>query len=113
MHALTLRASGTVGGAVDIYEPVHGSAPDIAGKGIANPLGAIASAAMLLRHTAGLEDEAADIEAAISAVLDCGYRTRDIAQGTGGHFIGTTEMGQLVAEAVVELADMRHAYHAV
>jgi 3-isopropylmalate dehydrogenase len=111
--SLGMLASGTVGGAVDLYEPVHGSAPDIAGKGIANPLGAIASAAMLLRQTAGLEDEAADIEAAISAVLDYGYRTSDIAQGTVGHLIGTAEMGQLVAEAVVELADMRHAYHAV
>ncbi len=111
--SLGMLASGTVGGTVDLYEPVHGSAPDIAGKGIANPLGAIASAAMLLRQTAGLEDEAADIEAAIRSVLDCGYRTRDIAQGTSDHLIGTVEMGQLVAEAVVEIADMRHAYHAV
>jgi len=111
--SLGMLASGTVGGAVDLYEPVHGSAPDIAGKGIANPLGAIASAAMLLRQTAGLEDEAADIETAISAVLDAGYRTRDIAQGTSGHLIGTVEMGNLIAEAVVEIADMRHAYHAV
>jgi 3-isopropylmalate dehydrogenase len=111
--SLGMLASGTVGGAVDLYEPVHGSAPDIAGQGIANPLGAIASAAMLLRQTAGLEEEAADIEAAISAVLDAGYRTRDIAQGTSGRLVGTAEMGQLVTEAVVEIADMRHAYHAV
>lgn len=111
--SLGMLASGTVGGAIDLYEPVHGSAPDIAGQNIANPLGAIASAAMLLRQTAGLEDEAADIEAAIGMVLDAGYRTRDIAQGTAGHLIGTAEMGQLVAEAVVELANMRHAYHAV
>jgi 3-isopropylmalate dehydrogenase len=111
--SLGMLASGTVGGAVDLYEPVHGSAPDIAGQGIANPLGAIASAAMLLRQTAGLEHEAADIEAAISVVLDSGYRTMDIATGTSGHLIGTAEMGQLVAEAVVEIADMRHAYHAV
>ncbi len=111
--SLGMLASGTVGGSVDLYEPVHGSAPDIAGKGIANPLGAIASAAMLLRHTARLEDEAADIEAAISAVLNAGYRTMDIAHGTSGHLIGTAEMGQLVAEAVAEIADMRHAYHAV
>ena len=111
--SLGMLASGTVGGAIDLYEPVHGSAPDIAGKDIANPLGAIASAAMLLRHTARLEDEAADIEAAISAVLNAGYRTMDIAHGTSGHLIGTAEMGQLVAEAVVEIADMRHAYHAV
>jgi len=111
--SLGMLASATVGGAVDLYEPVHGSAPDIAGKGIANPLGAIASAAMLLRQTAGLEGEAADIEAAIRAVLDAGYRTRDIAQGTSDRLIGTAEMGQLVTEAVVEIADMRHAYHAV
>jgi 3-isopropylmalate dehydrogenase len=111
--SLGMLASGTVGGAVDLYEPVHGSAPDIAGQGIANPLGAIASAAMLLRQTAGLEDEGADIEAAIHNVLDAGYRTRDIAEGTCGHLIGTAEMGQLVAEAIFELADMRHAYHAV
>src|SRR6266404_1348267 len=111
--SLGMLASATVGGAVDLYEPVHGSAPDIAGKGIANPLGAIASAAMLLRHTARLEDEAADIEAAIQAVLDAGYRTADIARGTGGRLISTTEMGQLVLEATAEVADMRHAYHAV
>jgi 3-isopropylmalate dehydrogenase len=111
--SLGMLASGTVGGAVDLYEPVHGSAPDIAGQGIANPLGAIASAAMLLRQTAGLEEEAADIEAAIQSVLSAGYRTMDIAQGTHGHLIGTAEMGQLIAEAIVEIADMRHAYHAV
>jgi 3-isopropylmalate dehydrogenase len=111
--SLGMLASGTIGGAVDLYEPVHGSAPDIAGKNLANPLGAIASAAMLLHHTARLEDEAADIEAAIRAVLDAGYRTADIARGTGGRLISTTEMGQLVSEAVAEVADMRHAYHAV
>jgi 3-isopropylmalate dehydrogenase len=111
--SLGMLASATVGGSVDLYEPVHGSAPDIAGQGIANPLGAIASAAMLLRHTARLEDEAADVEAAIGAVLNAGYRTMDIAHGTSGHLIGTAEMGQLVAEAVAEVADMRHAYHAV
>ena len=111
--SLGMLASATVGGVVDLYEPVHGSAPDIAGQGIANPLGAIASAAMLLRHTAGLEHEAADIEAGIGVVLDAGYRTPDIARGTGGHSIRTTEMGQLVAEALAEIADSRYAYHAV
>ena len=111
--SLGMLASATVGGLVDLYEPVHGSAPDIAGRGIANPLGAIASAAMLLRHTAGLEDAAADIEAGIGVVLDAGYRTPDIARGTGGRLIRTIEMGQLVTEAVAEIADARHAYHAV
>jgi len=84
----------------------------VAGRGIANPLGAIASAAMLLRHTMHLENEASDIEAAIESVLDSGYRTRDIA-GTAERVVSTSEMGQLVAEAVAEAADRRHAYHAV
>jgi 3-isopropylmalate dehydrogenase len=67
---------------------------------------------MLLRHTARLEEEAADIERAIAAVLDAGYRTRDIASGST-HVLSTAEMGQLVCEAVAEVADIRHAYHAV
>lgn len=111
--SLGMLASGTVGGSVDLYEPVHGSAPDIAGSNAANPLGAIASAAMLLRHTAKLEDEAADIEGAIQSVLSGGYRTRDIADGIQGQIVSTREMGQLVTEAIAEFADMRHAYHAV
>jgi len=111
--SLGMLASATIGGAVDLYEPVHGSAPDIAGRGSANPLGAIASAAMLLRYTAKLEQEANDIETAIDEVLHAGYRTIDIARGTGGHIAGTAEMGRLVAEAVAGVADMRHAYHAV
>ena len=96
-----------------MFEPVHGSAPDIAGRDVANPLGAIASGAMLLRHAARLEQEADDIEAAIGSVLDAGYRTLDIARGTRGQTVSTSEMGQLVTEAVAEFADMRHAYHAV
>ena len=111
--SLGMLASGTVGGAVDLYEPVHGSAPDIAGRGVANPLGAIASAAMLLRHTAHLEAEASDIEAAIESVLDSGYRTRDIADESHRRPISTAEMGELVCDAVAQTADMRHAYHAV
>jgi len=110
--SLGMLASGTVGGAIDLYEPVHGSAPDIAGLGIANPLGAIASAAMLLRHTMNLEDEASDIEAAIENVLDAGYRTRDIA-GAEDRYVSTSDMGQLVTEGLAETADSRHAYHAV
>lgn len=111
--SLGMLASATIGGAVGLYEPVHGSAPDIAGRGVANPLGAIASAAMMLRYTARLEDEAADIEAAISEVLAAGYRTADIARGTGGRTIGTAEMGNQIADAVAGVADLRHAYHAV
>jgi 3-isopropylmalate dehydrogenase len=111
--SLGMLASATVGGDVGLYEPVHGSAPDIAGKGIANPCGAIASAAMLLRHSANLEQEASDIEAAIEHVLEAGYRTPDIASGTGGYVASTSEIGELICEAVTEIADMRHAYHAV
>ncbi|HXI25248.1 MAG TPA: 3-isopropylmalate dehydrogenase [Pyrinomonadaceae bacterium] len=111
--SLGMLASATVGGSVDLYEPVHGSAPDIAGRGIANPLGAIASAAMMLRHTAHLEDEAADIEAAIDSVLDAGYRTRDIARHPSSPVVSTSEMGKLVCDAVAQAADIRHAYHAV
>ena len=109
--SLGMLASATVGGEVGLYEPVHGSAPDIAGRGIANPCGAIASAAMMLRHSANLEHEASDIELAIQHVLDAGYRTADIA--AGGHVSHTSEMGELICEAVTEIADMRYAYHAV
>jgi len=109
--SLGMLASATVGGEVGLYEPVHGSAPDIAGRGIANPCGAIASAAMLLRHSAGLERDASDIELAIEHVLDAGYRTADIA--AGGPVESTAEMGRLICEAVTEIADMRYAYHAV
>jgi 3-isopropylmalate dehydrogenase len=111
--SLGMLASATIGGEVGLYEPVHGSAPDIAGKGIANPCGAIASAAMMLRYSFKLEQEASDIELAIEHVLEAGYRTPDIAENTGGYVVTTSEMGELVCEAVTEIADMRHAYHAV
>ena len=112
--SLGLLASASIGGPVGLFEPVHGSAPDIAGRDIANPLGAIASAALLLRYSARLEQEAEDVEAAIRSVLDAGYRTPDIDRGPGGKYLASTsEIGQLVAEAVAETADMRHAYHAV
>ena len=111
--SLGLLASASIGGHVGLYEPVHGSAPDIAGQGRANPLGAISSAALLLRYTAHLEQEAQDIEAAIRAVLDAGYRTPDLDRGQSKYVATTTEMGALVAESIAEVADMRHAYHAV
>lgn len=78
-----------------LYEPIHGSAPDIAGRGVANPLAAILSAAMLLRHSLKLEAEAAAVERAVAAVLQEGYRTRDIAEG-GKQLVGTQEMGDLI-----------------
>jgi 3-isopropylmalate dehydrogenase len=68
--SLGMLPSATIGGAVNLYEPVHGSAPDIAGQGKANPLGAILTAAMILRHSAGLEQDAAAVETAVVKVLD-------------------------------------------
>ncbi|MCP5339126.1 MAG: 3-isopropylmalate dehydrogenase [Sinobacteraceae bacterium] len=78
-----------------LYEPIHGSAPDIAGRGIANPCGTILSAALLLRHSLGLEAEAAAIEAAVEAAIAAGARTADIA-ATGGASVGTIAMGDAV-----------------
>src|SRR6516162_7269532 len=89
--SLGLLASASIGGPVGLYEPVHGSAPDIAGKGVANPLGAILSAAMMLRHSFQLEREAAAIEQAVSAVLSDGARTADLA-GKLHTAISTAEM---------------------
>jgi 3-isopropylmalate dehydrogenase len=110
--SLGLLPSATVGGTVDLYEPVHGSAPDIAGKGLANPIGAIASAAMLLRYSAHMEREAVDVEHAIEDALASGARTRDIA-GPGDKVLSTQEMGQAIHDALLEAHDRRHAYHAV
>jgi 3-isopropylmalate dehydrogenase len=100
--SLGLLASASIGGKVGLFEPVHGSAPDIAGKGIANPLGAILSAAMLLRHSLLLEPEAACIEQAVSAVLSQGARTADLA-GKKHAQISTAEMGNRVVTAVKEM----------
>jgi 3-isopropylmalate dehydrogenase len=117
MAALTgsigLLASATIGGQVDLYEPVHGSAPTIAGQDIANPLGAIASAAMMLRYSFHLEQEARDIESAIRSVLDDGYKTADLQNGRPGRPVSTSEIGKLVEQRVAALVDHRHAYHAV
>jgi 3-isopropylmalate dehydrogenase len=111
--SLGMLASATIGGEVGLYEPVHGSAPDIAGQGIANPFGAIASAALLLRHSAQLEQEACDIEDAINVVIESGYRTPDIVGNGMGQMATTSEIGELVSDAFAEVVDLRHAYHAV
>ncbi len=101
--SLGLLASASIGGSVGLYEPVHGSAPDIAGKGIANPLGAILSVAMLLRHSFQLEREAICVENAVSSVLNQGHRTADLALKSRSA-TSTTEMGLLVAQATKQLA---------
>lgn len=82
-----------------LYEPVHGSAPDIAGKDVANPLAAILSLAMLLRQSFGLEDKAKQVEAAVRSVLAQGYRTADIHQ-PGTRRVGTQEMGDAIVGAL-------------
>lgn len=94
--SLGLLASASIGGPVGLYEPVHGSAPDIAGKGIANPLGAILTVAMMLRYSFKLEVEAMSIETAVEAVLSEGYLTADLAKGIQ-QFVTTEEMGRRVA----------------
>ncbi|MFZ0734047.1 MAG: 3-isopropylmalate dehydrogenase [Candidatus Sulfotelmatobacter sp.] len=97
--SLGLLASASIGGPVGLYEPVHGSAPTIAGKAIANPLGAILTVAMLLRHSFHLQQEAACVEQAVSAALAKGARTADLAAKTHPA-ISTTEMGRRVVEEI-------------
>jgi 3-isopropylmalate dehydrogenase len=97
--SLGLLASASIGGPVGIYEPVHGSAPDIAGQNVANPLGAILSVALMLRHTFQLHREAACIEAGVVSTLMGGFRTRDLA-GPGERTVSTMEMGAQIADFV-------------
>ncbi len=111
--SLGMLPSATLGGKVNLYEPVHGSAPDIAGQGKANPLGAILTAAMLLRHSANLEEDARAIEAAVDKVLAAGHRTSDIARGSAAANVTTHEMGKLVHEALAQSIDKQQSLHAV
>jgi len=99
--SLGLLPSASLGDGPGLFEPVHGSAPDIAGKGIANPIGAIASAALLLRHGLGLAEAADLVEGAVRAALDQGLRTRDIARA-GEETVSTRELGERVASLVLE-----------
>jgi 3-isopropylmalate dehydrogenase len=109
--SIGMLPSASIGGAVDLYEPVHGSAPDIAGRNRANPLGAIGCIPMLLRHTAELPLEAALVDEAIQHVLDIGFRPADL---TGNARPSTTsEVGEAVEHALAELIDHRRSYHAV
>ena len=94
--SLGMLPSASIGdGSRGLYEPIHGSAPDIAGRDIANPCGAIASAAMLLRHSLGLNDEASELEAAITKAIASGARTADIVAGSESS-ITTTAMTDLI-----------------
>jgi 3-isopropylmalate dehydrogenase len=98
--SLGMLPSASIGGKVGLYEPVHGSAPDIAGKSVANPLGAIASAALLLRYTCKLEREAKALEDAVSQALADGYGTADLKSQS--RQVSTTEMGEVVRRHVGE-----------
>jgi len=102
MGMLPSASLGSIEGrrSLGLYEPIHGSAPDIAGQNMANPIATILSAGLLLRYSLGLEDEVAAVEAAVVAALGAGYRTRDIAED-GGRLVGTREMGNLIADRVM------------
>ena len=98
--SIGLLPSASIGGKVGIYEPIHGSAPDIAGQGIANPVATILSAAMMLRYSFGENAAAQAIENAVKAALAQGYRTKDIAQFDAKEICTTSEMGSIVASLV-------------
>lgn len=100
--SLGMLPSATIGGTVGLYEPIHGSAPDIAGQNIANPCGTIASAAMMLRYSSEHLEAATAIENAIEKVLELGYRTKDIAGG--GEYVSTDKMGDAVIESLNHFA---------
>jgi 3-isopropylmalate dehydrogenase len=93
--SIGMLPSASVGAQVGLFEPIHGSAPDIAGKNIANPIATIASAAMMLSYAFKLDKEAGMIEQAIVKTLDLGYRTKDI-QSPGARVVGTMEMGDAI-----------------
>src|ERR1039458_6481802 len=103
--SLGMLPSATIGGKINLYEPIHGSAPNSAGKNSANPMATILTAAMLLRHTAGLDQEAAVIEKAVRRVLELGFRTRDLVRhGAEGYTVlSTSDMGAKVRETVKTL----------
>ena len=98
--SLGMLPSASIGDGAGLFEPVHGSAPDIAGTGVANPLGAVASAAMLLRYGLGLAEAGAVVEQAVTAALAAGVRTPDIARA-GEPVLGTREVGETIARLVL------------
>jgi 3-isopropylmalate dehydrogenase len=99
--SLGMLPSASLGQGPGLFEPVHGSAPDLAGRGVANPIGAIASVAMLLRYALDLAEAAEVVEQAVTAVLTAGARTSDIAL-PGEPRISTREMGEIVTRRVMK-----------
>jgi 3-isopropylmalate dehydrogenase len=101
--SIGLLPSASVGGKVGLYEPIHGSAPDIAKQGIANPIATILSAAMMLRYSLNEISAADRIEAAVKDVLKDGYRTKDISQFDAKEVCSTSEIGSIIADRVSKL----------
>ncbi len=99
LPSASLGTRKTAHGLFGLYEPIHGSAPDIAGQGKANPIAAILTVALMLRFSFGLEQEARAIEAAVERIIEAGYRTEDLREADK-EVVGTQEMGKLIADAV-------------
>ena len=97
--SIGMLPSASLGGSIGMYEPVHGSAPDIAGKDIANPIATIASLAMMLKYSFGLQKESDAVEQAIVSVLEAGYRTADLKE-EGKTTVGTKQIGDLIIESI-------------
>jgi len=107
LPSASLGEQKTESGTFGLYEPSHGSAPDIAGTGKANPLATILSGALLLRYSLGAEAAARDIETAVGHILQGGYRTSDILEGEGMNHVTCRQMGDLVAGTVMRGLDPR------
>ena len=99
LPSASLGTRRTAHGLFGLYEPIHGSAPDIAGQDKANPVAAILTAGMMLRYSFGLQVEASAIEQAGERVIEAGYRTEDLREA-GKHMAGTREMGKLIVDAL-------------
>lgn len=97
--SIGMLPSASLGGSIGMYEPVHGSAPDIAGKDLANPIATIASLAMMLKYSFGMQAESDAVEQAIVSVLEAGYRTADLREA-GKTAVGTKQMGDLIIERI-------------
>ncbi len=101
--SIGLLPSASVGGLVGLFEPIHGSAPDIAGQGISNPIATVMSAAMMLRFALGEDKVANKIEKAVANVLRDGYRTKDLAEYGAKEVCSTTKMGSIIADYVAKI----------
>jgi 3-isopropylmalate dehydrogenase len=101
--SIGLLPSASIGEKTAIYEPIHGSAPDIANQGIANPISTIASASMMLRYSLNLPNSADKIDLAIKKALKDGYRTKDLTSRTDMKIVSTAKMGDIIANNINSL----------